>query len=386
MKLKSVLVYGIILVLCIAAAVGYLATNRQPAEAAGAVEASSAAVDKTGDTGNAEPAPTAAAEPGQSAAVEEKTAAAIDPQKQGHIAEVMKKSSAEPDPNPVVGIGRGEDYAKVTEEAVQNAGGLEGIVKKGDTVIIKPNICTFAASDSGKTTDYRTVQKIVDLVSALGASKIIVAEGTIAGDAFSSVFLSVNHYDLIKGAELLDLNKFNKEDCYELKPERSLTGKAIFIPKVYMDADVVINVAKLKTHFQPEAFVSLSLKNCYGVPPGQIYGLGSKDGLHMLGLKESIVDINRIRKPDFSVIEGIVGGEGYGPLSNDPVQSNIILAGKDPVALDTAAITFMGFTPDQSPHLKLAGEEHLGISDLSKIKVVGAELEKIKMHFRAYDE
>ena len=48
----------------------------------------------------------------------------------------MQKSVAEPDPNPVVGIGRGTDYAKVTEDAVKNAGGIDGIIKKGDTVFM----------------------------------------------------------------------------------------------------------------------------------------------------------------------------------------------------------------------------------------------------------
>lgn len=353
MKLKSIMIYGIILLLCIAAIAGYVTSNRQAAKTDSAVAASTASVD---DNEN-------------------------DNDKQKHVDEIMKKAVAEPDSNPVVGISRGADYAKVTEEAIKNAGGLEDIVKKGDTVIIKPNICTYAEAGSGKITDYRTVQKIVDMVNGLGASRIIIAEGTIAGDAFSSSFLGINMYDTIKGVELFNLNGCNEEECYELKPEKSLTGKALFIPMIYMDADVVINVAKLKTHFQPEAVVSLSLKNSFGVPPGQIYGTGSKNGLHALGLKEAIVDINKIRKPDFSIIEGIVGGQGNGPLNNEPVKSEIIFAGRDPVALDTAALNFMGFTVEDVAHVKLAGEEKLGISDLGSIKIVGADLEAIKMKF-----
>jgi uncharacterized protein (DUF362 family) len=90
---------------------------------------------------------------------------------------------------------------------------------------------------------------------------------------------------------------------------------------------------------------------------------------------------SRAVKPDFFIIDGIVGGEGYGPLRNTPVDSQIVFAGRDPVALDTAAATFMGFTVDEIPHLKLASDEKLGISDLGSIKVVGADLDKIKMKF-----
>jgi|GEM_PF-2030607 len=388
LKVKSIIIYGLILILCAAAVAGYFMTRSETPEAVtaqttdtttgtDAAGAGGTSTDSQNAGGNASAAGAASAEAEGSAANSGPDNISLD----AHIKEVMQKSVAEPDPNPVVGIGRGTDYVKVTEEAVKNAGGIDGIIKKGDTVVIKPNLCTLAEATDGRITDYRIVQKVVDMVKALGASRVIIAEGTIAGDAFSEPYLRRNKFDTIKGVELVNLNALNREDCYELMPEKSMTGKGIFIPKIYMDADVVIGVAKLKTHFQPDAVVSLSLKNSYGVPPGNIYGLGSKNGLHALGLKESIVDINKIRKPDFFIIDGIVGGEGYGPLSNSPVDSQIIFAGKDPVALDTAAATFMGFTVDEIPHLKLASDEKLGISDLKSIKIVGADLDKIKMKF-----
>lgn len=81
------------------------------------------------------------------------------------------------------------------------------------------------------------------------------------------------------------------------------------------------------------------------------------------------------------MIEGIVGGEGYEPLYNTPVKSNIVFAGKDLAALDTVALTFMGLKVDQVPHVALAGKDGLGIMDLGKIKIVGVDLNAIKMTF-----
>jgi uncharacterized protein (DUF362 family) len=301
-----------------------------------------------------------------------------------HLAAVMRKALAEPAANAVVGVGRGPDYAKATLTAIENAGGLKDIVKKGDLVLIKPNICTFDKAGGPTITDYRVIQAITDLVLKYGAARVVVAEGAINGDAFDAISVRFNKYATIKGVQLLNINGLQKEDCYELKPQKSLTGKALFIPKIYMDADVVITVPKLKTHNLPEAVVSLSLKNAIGVPPGPIYGntFGYKNGLHSLGIKEAMVDINRLRKPDLTVIEGIVGGEGNGPLENTPVKSNIIFAGTDLVAVDTAALTFMGFKVDQIPHVELASKERLGISDLARIKIVGADLNAIQMHFK----
>lgn len=362
-NIKALIIYGVIAVLCIAAFAGYIVSNKA-VNSTTVTEASTQAPDKSQVTETA-----AAAE-------------AAGPAIPAKVMERVKKSALMPSPNPVVGIGRGEDYAKVTRSAIENAGGLKSIIKKGDTVLIKPNICTFSMPGKPLITDYRMVQEIISIVKENGASKIIIAEGPITGTAFDHDSAKANGYDNISGVEFIDLNKLNKEDCYEIKPEKSITGKALFIPKAYMDADVVIGAPKLKTHFQPDAVVSLSLKNIFGVPAGNIYGVGYKNGLHELGLKEAIVDLNKIRKPDFVVIDGIVGGEGYGPLNNEPVNSNIIFAGIDPVAVDTAALTFMGFTVDQIPHVKLAVEEGLGIADLSKIKIVGAELDNIKMKFQ----
>lgn len=277
---------------------------------------------------------------------------------------------------PIVGIGLGSDHAKVTRRAIENAGGLSGIIKENDTVVIKPNLVKQSLPEEGIVTDYRVVQEIVNIARECGAGKIVIAEATPFGDVFEAV-----NYNKISGVELFNMNDCKKEDCYELRPQNSLTKEAMFIPKIYMDADAVIGAAKLKTHFEYDAAVSLSLKNSMGVPPTKLYGDDYKEKLHLLGLKEAIVDLNKIRKPDFVVIDGIVGGEGYGPLKVKPIQSNIVLAGIDPVAVDTVALNFMGFTVDEVPHVQLASKEGLGISELSKINIIGADLSSVKMKF-----
>lgn len=358
-KKKNFLIYGILVLLCITAIVSYM-VNRS---------GSTATVSEKSVQSTSNPSPAV------------NNSENTIPK---HVEEVMNKSIAEPQPNPVIGIGTGTDYTSVAKTAMENAGGIKDVVKPGNTVLIKPNLCRGGTEPgSPLTTDYRVVSEIVRQVKEYGASRIIIADGAINGNSLEKFSLELNKYNTIQGVEFLNNNIVSKKDCYELKPQKSLTGKALFIPKYYMDADVVITVAKLKTHFQPDAVVTLSLKNSIGVASAMVYGGSSaKSGLHTLGLKESIIDLNKIRKPDFAIIEGIVGGEGYGPLNNDPINSNVIFAGKDLVALDTVALNFMGFKVDQVPHVKLAGDEKMGISDLSKIKIVGADLNAIKMNFK----
>jgi uncharacterized protein (DUF362 family) len=365
-NLKSILIYVLLGVLCIAAVV----TTVTSKQAGKTVSNSKTAVNATANTSvenTGEP---------ENTDLGNKTSN-IPSDEQTRINEIMKKSQELVSMNPTVGIGQGKDYVEVTRTAIKNAGGLENIIKKGNVVLIKPNVCVMAGTDDPRITDYRIVMELAEAVKKLGASKIIVAEGS-----FSGYTLEVAGYTKIPGVEIIDFNEVKKEDCYMLKPEKSLTGQEIAIPKIYMQADVVINVAKLKTHFMPDAVVTLSLKNSMGVPPMPLMGLSYKEALHNFGLKESIVDLNKIRKPDFNIIDGIVGGEGYGPSNNDPVDSQIIFASTDPVALDTAAAYYMGFSIEDIPHLKLAADEKLGIGDLSKINIVGADLEKIKKSFK----
>ncbi len=371
---KSIIIYGIIIVLCLAAFGGYIATQLNDAsDSAETVQSIDSTIPIAASTTGS-----IATDSGVSAATSNDTNTKVDEKKQKHIQQVMSRENEKLDPNPIIGVGKGTDFAKATSDAINNAGGMQSLIKKGDVVLIKPNLCLQLESfGSPMTTDYRVVEEVVRIAKECGASKIIIAEGNFASNAFEDKY---NKYDTIKDVEFYNFNDCEQKDCYELTPQKSLVGKAIFIPKVYMDADVVINVAKLKTHFITG--VSLGLKNSIGVPSYKIYGgSSSKDGLHFLGLEEAIIDLNKIRKPEFTIIDGIIGGEGYGPTSNTPVESNVVFAGKDIVAVDTVALTFMGFDLNAITHVKRAAEEKLGIADLTKIMVKGANLKTDSMKF-----
>jgi len=289
--------------------------------------------------------------------------------------------------NAVVGLGLGKDYAATTAQAIANAGGLSRLIEADSTVLIKPNLCWSNITSRPVNTDYRVVEEIVRQVRSAGAGRIIIAEGPFGPECFSEAMLACNHYDRIDGVELISFNVLTEEDCYERTGRNSVTGKALFIPKIYVDADVVITVAKMKTH--NAGMVTLGLKNAFGVPPRSIYGTsgaesGSKIKLHEeFDFNAAIVEINLIRTPDFVVIDGIVAGEGNGPLKNTSVDAQIIIAGSDIVAVDTVAATFMGFNPAKIPHLALAVTAGLGEGDLAFIKVVGGNLSDLIMDFES---
>jgi uncharacterized protein (DUF362 family) len=284
--------------------------------------------------------------------------------------------------NAVVGIGRGADHAAVTAQAIANAGGIEKIVKKGDTVIIKPNLSSSRGNLTYPgNTDYRVVAEVVRQVRALGAGRIIVAEGAGTGQPLSDPLIKQIRFNTIEGVEFLDLNTVPKEECYYASSPKKLTKTPIYMPKIYVDADVVISVPKLKTNYAVGA--SLGLKNGFGVPPKPLVNDGTawKWGLHNRGIPNSIVEINLLRKPDFVVVDGIIAGQGNGPTNNDSVDARIVFAGTDVMAVDTIASYFMGFTPQKLPHLKLAAENGLGEYRVERIKTIGANIDAIRMDF-----
>ncbi len=298
---------------------------------------------------------------------------------QQHVQTLLGRAALKPDPNPVVGVGRGADFNAVTRKAVENAGGLEKVIKPGNSVLIKPNLVMIARPEEAVITDYRVVQSLIDQAIEAGAAKVYVGEGSPWGRVLQNELCG---YTKLKNCVLVDFNDCRKEDCYRLRPNNPLVPKQVYnIPKIYMDVDVVISAAKLKTH--SDAVVTLTLKNAFGVPPAGMDTVGVvKFYLHANGLANSIVDLNLIRKPEFVVIDGIIGGEGHGPMRPDPVDSQVVFASTDPVACDTVGLTFMGFQVPDVSYVVLAAQHGLGIDDLSKIKVVGADLDQIKMSFK----
>jgi uncharacterized protein (DUF362 family) len=135
---------------------------------------------------------------------------------------------------------------------------------------------------------------------------------------------------MITGVEFVDLNALTKADCYFRTPANGVTGKGFYMPKMYVDADAIITVAKLKTH--EDGIVSLGLKNVFGVPPkSEYFRPRAKLALHYeyASTHHPIVDLNLIRLPDFTVIDGIIGGERSSSRVGKAVKSEIVIAGRN---------------------------------------------------------
>ena len=148
--------------------------------------------------------------------------------------------------------------------------------------------------------------------------------------------------------------------------------KRVKVPKIMEEADLFISVPKIKTH--SDCFMSCALKNQYGCNPYWHKSIYHKH------LHESIVDLNLVFRPDFTVVDGIIAMEGCkGPTDGIPVKMNTLLFGRDPVAIDHLVARIMGINPGHVDYIKAAEKRGVGTTHYV---VEGATIKSLNRNFK----
>ena len=280
----------------------------------------------------------------------------------------------------VVSIVRGEDPSAMVPQALALIGGLKPIIKDGQMVVIKPNLVTpEKAKQPGLMTDVRVAEALVKEIQKTAKCRIIIAEGCATKTTRRHIELTTmdafeqNGYtDLARkyGLELKDLNV----DQRRTVRIPGLQGRPEYqMPETIMQCNVLIDMPVLKTH--TIATVTLGIKNLFGLmamPKSQYHG-GS--------LEQTLVDIVRMRPPDLVVVDGLTGTEGNGPLNGTPVRMDLVLAGRNVLAVDSVAAAVMGFDPKSINHLSIAAASGVGTNDLARIDVMGSPIDEVRKAF-----
>lgn len=267
----------------------------------------------------------------------------------------------------VVAIVRGGSPIDMVSEALEMVG-AERAFSTRDQVLVKPNYINASHPSTGITTDGRVVEGVVKFLRERGVENIVIGEGSGVSDTMRAFRVSgVDRVAERWNARLVDLNK---DPLVEVRVPDALALKKVNIAKTALESRIV-SVPKLKLHRL--AGVTLSLKNMMGavVPKGSIHN----------PLSEKIVDLSSILKPSLAVVDGIIAGEGH-ELSGNPVEMNLVLAGKDPVAVDAVGAAVMGLSPGDIKHLCLAERKGLGTCNLTKIRVLGEPIKRVRRRFR----
>jgi uncharacterized protein (DUF362 family) len=267
----------------------------------------------------------------------------------------------------LVSIVRGKNPQEITVEALEMANADEHL-SVDKSILIKPNFINARHPSTGITTDSRVVEGVVLYLKKHGFEDIIIGEGCGHSDTFRA-FENAGIIDVAEkwGVSLVDLNK---DEFITIELKNPLALKKVKVARTALES-TIISVPKLKLHRMTG--VTLSIKNMMGA-------MTPKGSMHR-NLSRNIADLASIVKPSLAVVDGIIAGEGH-ETSGNPVEMNLVIAGADPVAVDSVGSAVMGVSPDTVKHLQYAGQLGLGTCDLQDIEVVGELIETVMIKFR----
>jgi uncharacterized protein (DUF362 family) len=333
-----------------------------------------------------------------------------------------------------------EEIKDTVREAVSRAGGLEGVVKNGDRVVLKPNLMALYINSSGEklypemngvTTDYRVTRAVAQLVRELNPKgKISVMESS----AFQQTRPTMVALSYTK-EKMPEVDQFVcLEECcrYEewgapgltavtlpkgtgIYPDSRKPNKSpeFYLGKLYHQADVLISIPVLKNHHI--AGVTGAIKNvAIGSSPPSIYGTKSRPTVTQATPKYALekwgplIVLERSKKishepfylslwihdyylckpPDFVITDGLQGSQN-GPdipssckqesIEDNQMNMRVILAGRDPIAVDTVHSLAMGFDPYRVNHI--ANLSAYGCAEATLVRINGDLVHTIRKDF-----
>ena len=256
------------------------------------------------------------------------------------------------------------DVLRVALEAVLDPlGGMRRFVRPGMRVLLKPNLLKAVDPESGITTHPAMLQVVSELVIKAGGAVWI---GDSPAGPVERNAQVMRKCGIVAAAEACGADVVP----FEQVVWKRLNGADYFIAEPVLDADLVINLPKLKTHVL--TLYTGAVKNLFGTIPGR-----RKRELHLgaPGIKafgEVLVDVLQLVRPRLTILDGILGMHGNGPgKGGTPHRYDCIAASTDPVALDAVVTQAMGCRAGAVLHLGQAEARGLGVSAPDDVHVTG---------------
>jgi len=249
-------------------------------------------------------------------------------------------------------------------------GGIQTFVGKGNRVLLKPNLLYGRSPEKAVTTHPAIVKGMIQIVREAGGVPFI-------GD-------SPSVGSMIKAAEKAGIKTVAEEMKCPLvefdKPVFPTKGrgkifKQLEIDQTVLEADVIINLPKWKTHTQ--MLLTLGVKNLFGCIPGPRKAVWHlKAGEDRKTFAQILVDVYQVIRPSLTVLDGVVGMEGNGPNSGRPIRLGLILASGDSLHLDQIVCDLLGISRKSLLTNRMAFENGMG---KDKIDILGEKVEAVRI-------
>ena len=268
-----------------------------------------------------------------------------------------------------------DDIFDKIENAVNSIGGITNYVSDGDRVVLKVNLLMGKNPDDAVTTHPEIVKSVAKLVKKAGGIPVIADS---PGGPFNDLNLNRAYknsgFEEIAEEENIELNRDTggtKVDFSSGKIKKSFT-----IANYAQNADLIINLPKLKTHGL--TMYTGAVKNLFGIVPGLLkaeYHLNLQEVEHF---SEMLVDLAELISPQLTIMDGIWGMEGDGPSGGEVKKFEHILISTSPYAVDVVGSYVMGISPqDKVPTIASSQDRNL-VDNLDNIEILGEQLKSYK--------
>ncbi|MCQ2770596.1 MAG: DUF362 domain-containing protein [Clostridia bacterium] len=250
---------------------------------------------------------------------------------------------------------------------------------KNRNVVIKPNLVMKTTPDKAATTHPIVLSALLSLLND-NQIKPIIAEspgGIYSEQTLNSIYRTCGIENVCKGYDCT-LNFDVSFSSVEYRNGKKC--KRFDVIKPIVDADVVIDLCKLKTHTL--ASMSAAVKNFFGVVPGIIkFEMHSTYSDHA-DFFSMICDLAALiceTKNVISITDGIIGMEGEGPTGGNPKQIGALLVSKSPFSSDVVAANIIGLKTEDVGILEESASRDYMPSDIDEITVLGEEVSSCKV-------
>lgn len=244
-----------------------------------------------------------------------------------------------------------ETLSASLETLLEPLGGMGAFVKPGDRVLLKPNLLTGARPTKECVTRGEIVYCVAKMVQAVGG-KPFMGDSPAFGSAKGVA--SANGYLPLLEELNIPIVEFNGKRYQTVSEEFN----HLRLSKQAMEADVVINLPKVKSHAQ--LTMTMGVKNLFGCVPGKM-----KAWWHMEAGKDAnyfgqmLVETARAIAPDLTIVDGIIGHEGNGPSGGEPRELGVLAAATDVFACDRALVEIVNVDPNIIP--TITASQRLGL-------------------------
>jgi uncharacterized protein (DUF362 family) len=264
-----------------------------------------------------------------------------------------------------IAVIKGKDLSKTTiasmvNEGFRQMGGIDLFIKKGMTVVIKPNIGWDSPPERAHNTNPDLVEAVAKACIGKGA-KVLIFDRTCDKDRFTYETSGIMQAARNAGASIsyIDNRKFR-----EVNVPGYLSNKTLTVYEDILNADCVINMPIAKTH--GSSTLTLAMKNLMGL-------IGGRRGFYHQDLHRSIVDFNKAIRVHLVILDATriltAKGPNGGTLKDVKVLRTIVM-GTNPVTVDAYATSFFNMTPSSIGYIALAGRQGMGEININKIKIL----------------